>query len=304
MKEKNKIGIILVNYNGAKYNKECIDSIKKSTYKNYEIIVVDNNSRDNSVELLKRDFSDLTIIESKENLGFSGGNNLGIEYALKDGCDFVLLLNNDTKIENNMLENMINVSIKNGFAVISPKIYYYDNKDTIWSAGAKMFWKRGIPSQNGINKIDNGEYNSLEEVDIATGCCLLIHKKIIERVGLLSLEYFLYYEDTDYIMRVRNKGFKVLYDPNSVMYHKVSASTGGEESENYIYYNTRNRLIFNNKFNSKNKIYYMPYFGLTRVIKIIKWSIKGKFNLVNATMEGIKDYSKENTGIRVIKDNN
>lgn len=303
MKENNKVGIILVNYNGAKYNKECIDSIKNSTYKNYEIIVVDNASKDNSVELLKRDFNDLTIIESKENLGFSGGNNLGIAYALKNNCEFILLLNNDTKIENNMLENMINVSIKNNKAVISPKIYYYDNKDIIWSAGARMFWKRGIPAQNGINEIDSGKYNMLDEVDIATGCCLLIHKDIVNKVGLLSLDYFLYYEDTDYIMRVREKGFKVLYDPTSVMYHKVSASTGGEESENYIYYNTRNRLIFNNKFNKKNKVYYLSYFVLTRIVKMFKWLIKGKFNLINATICGIKDYIQGNIGIRVIENN-
>ncbi|MDO4536181.1 MAG: glycosyltransferase family 2 protein [Clostridium perfringens] len=303
MKENNKIGIILVNYNGAKYNKECIDSIKNSTYKNYEIIVVDNASQDNSVELLKKDYEDLTIIESKENLGFSGGNNLGIDYGLKNNCEFILLLNNDTKIENNMLENMINVSIENNKAVISPKIYYYDNKEIIWSAGAKMFWKRGIPAQNGINEIDTGRYDLLDEVDIATGCCLLIHKDIVKKVGLLSLEYFLYYEDTDYIMRIKEKGFKVLYDPTSIMYHKVSASTGGEESENYIYYNTRNRLIFNNKFNRKNKIYYVPYFVLTRVVKIFMWLVQGKFNLISATICGIKDYIQGNIGIRLIEEN-
>ena len=288
-----KVGIILVNYNGAKFNSECIDSIMKSTYRNFKIIVVDNASTDNSVEILEKYYiNDITLIKSELNLGFSEGNNLGIEYALKNNCDYILMLNNDTVIEDNMIGIMLNESLKDGNAVISPKIYYYDNKNIVWSAGAQMLWKRGIPSQFGLNEEDSKEFDEEKYVEIATGCCLLFHKDVVNKIGYLSDEYFLYYEDTDYTTRMVRSGYKIKYIPAAKMYHRVSASTGGEESENYIYYNTRNRLIFNKKFNKENYITYITYFYFTRIFKIVMWIIKGKKNLVSATFRGIRDYRK------------
>lgn len=295
----NKVGIILVNYNGAKFNGECIKSIKESTYRNYEIIVVDNASNDNSVELLEAQFkNDITIIKSDINLGFSEGNNLGIKHALEKECEFILLLNNDTTIAKDMIEVMVEKSIIKNNAVISPKIYYYDNPNTIWSAGAKMEWKRGIPAQNGLNEDDNNVYDNEELVEIATGCCLLFNKYIIEKVGLLSNEYFLYYEDTDFTTKIVRSGFDIVYLPTAKMYHKVSASTGGVESSNYIYYNTRNRLIFNGKYNKSNRATYIPYFYVTRIIKCIKWCLSGRRDLIKASIDGIKDYYNGNVGIR------
>lgn len=294
-----KVGIILVNYNGKNYNEECIDSILKSTYKNIEIIVVDNASNDNSVEILKKRYmNNIIIVETGLNLGFSGGNNVGIKLALEKKCNFILLLNNDTAIEENMIEIMVEASINNQYSVISPKIYYYDNKEIIWSAGADMIWKKGIPAQRGMNEVDKGQYDVECNVEIATGCCLLIPKNIIEEVGLLPDDYFLYYEDTDYTTQIVRKGYKILYLPSARMYHKVSASTGGEESFNYIYYNTRNRLLFNKKFNSKNKTRYITYFYITRIIKIIKWFIMKRTDLIKATLKGIKDFSNSRLGIR------
>lgn len=291
MCKSKKIGIILVNYNGEKYNGECIESILESTYKNYEIIVVDNASSDNSVNLLEKNYGKrITLFKNSKNQGFSEANNIGIKIAQDKKCDYILLLNNDTVIMNDCIENMLKCSIDNNDSVVSPKIYYYDHKDTIWSAGAKMLWKKGLASQNGINKKDNGEYNERINVEFGTGCCLLIPMEVINKVGLLSREYFLYYEDTDYCIRILKEGFKIIYEPEAKLYHKVSASTGGEESYRYIYYNTRNRLLFNEKHNNSNKVYYLTYFYLTRIIKIFLWLIKGKYELIQSTFEAIKDY--------------
>lgn len=292
-----KVGVILVNYNGKNYNEECIDSILKSTYKNLEVLVVDNASSDDSVELLKKRYmNNITVVETGLNLGFSGGNNVGIKLALEKKCDFILLLNNDTVIEEKMIEIMVETSIDNQYCVISPKIYYYDNKEVIWSAGADMIWKKGIPAQRGMNEVDKGQFDIECNVEIATGCCLLIHKKIVEEVGLLPDDYFLYYEDTDYTTQIVRRGYKILYLPSARMYHKVSASTGGEESFNYIYYNTRNRLLFNKRFNYKNKTSYITYFYATRVIKIIKWFIMKRNDLIKATLKGIKDFNNNKLG--------
>ncbi|GKU27283.1 glycosyl transferase [Clostridium folliculivorans] len=293
----NRVSIILVNYNGARYNKECIDSILFSKYDDFEVIVVDNASTDNSVQELEDIYSDkITVIKSDTNLGFSGGNNIGISYALNKGTDFIMLLNNDTVIDSQMIGKMVSVSISKNNAVVSPKIYYYDNKKIIWSAGAVMNWRKGLAAQRGIDTIDEGLFDESLEVEFATGCCLLIPSEVVKEVGVLSDEYFLYYEDTDYCTRVINSGFKIIYEPTAVLYHKVSASTGGTESFNYIYYNTRNRLLFNHKFNSKNKLTYTSYFYFTRLAKIIIWAIKGKRELIAATVKAVRDYKNNNFG--------
>ena len=135
MSNLEKIAIILVNYNGKEYNEECIKSIFESSYKNLEVIVVDNDSKDGSPELLREQFGEkINLIMAGKNLGFSGANNIGIRKAIEDGCDYVVLLNNDTLIDKNLISNMLNASKEENDAVISPKIYYYDNKDIIWSA--------------------------------------------------------------------------------------------------------------------------------------------------------------------------
>lgn len=296
MSNLDKVSIILVNYNGKDYNKECIESIFNSSYKNIDVIVVDNDSKDGSVDLLREQFGNkIDLMLSRKNLGFSGANNIGIEKALRNGSDYIVLLNNDTIIDKDLISNMIKAAKEENDAIISPKIYYYDNKDIIWSAGADMRWKKGVTDQRGINQKDDGSFDKREEVEFGTGCCLLIPSKVISDVGLLSDDYFLYYEDTDYCMRVRAKGYKIVYEPTAVLYHKVSASTGGEVSPGYIYYNTRNRLIFNERFNKDNKFIYSSYFYLTRVAKIVSWVVTGKGDLVKATLSAINDY---HNGIR------
>lgn len=286
-----KIAIILVNYNGKDYNEECIKSILNSTTKNYEIIVVDNDSKDNSIELIREKFNDkVKLILAGENLGFSGANNLAIEYAIENNFDYVMLLNNDTVIDKNMISIMLDRS-RYGNYIISPKIYYYDNRDIIWSAGGTINWRKGLPIQYGINDKDNNEINEGKKIEFATGCCILIPMKCIKEVGLLSEEYFLYYEDTDYSTRILEKNFEIVYEPRAIMYHKVSASTGGEKSELYWYYMTRNRLIFNKKFN-KNTILYKIYFGCTMAIKIPVYFVTGNRKALYGSIKGICDYMK------------
>lgn len=293
---KYKIGIILVNFNGKLYNEQCINSIKLSTYSNYSIYVVDNNSSDNSVEILKEKFRDgITIIENDDNLGFSCANNIGIKKALDDGCNYILMLNNDTVIENNMIEEMLDISLKNHGSVVSPKIYYYDNKHIIWSAGGNINWVKGLPIQYGIDKVDSNEFSYEREVQFATGCCILIPKGVIEKIGLLSDKYFLYYEDTDYSIRMINGGVKIIYAPNAKMYHKVSASTGGSKSKLLIYYMTRNRLLFNKKFNKKYIISTL-YFYITFIIKSIIWIFKGEAYIPKTMIMAIKDFYKKEYG--------
>ncbi|EMU55906.1 glycosyltransferase family 2 protein [Clostridium butyricum] len=292
-----KIGIVIVNYNGIKYNEDCINSIFNSSYKNIEIVIVDNNSKDNSIEKLKNIYSDrIIIIENNKNLGFAGATNIGIKYCMKSGCDYLLLLNNDTVINKHMISNMLYTSERYNGCVVSPKIYYFEPNNMIWSAGGEIKWSRGYTLQYGMKEIDKGQYDIEKRISFATGCCMLIPKNIIKAIGLISEEYFLYFEDTDYCVKIQQAGYEIYYEPKAFMYHKVSASTGGENSPSYIYYFYRNRLYFNNKYND-NKKYYI-YITFSWIKKIIIWLLKAKIDLVKSLKCAIIDY-KENINGKV-----
>lgn len=291
-----KIGVILVNYNGKLYNEECIESIKKSKYNNYHIYVVDNASTDNSIEILEEKFAnDITIIKNNDNLGFSIANNIGITRALEEQCEYVLLLNNDTIIDSDMISSMMEVALENLNSIVSPKIYYYDNKDIIWSAGGTVEWNKGLPIQYGIDEKENEQYSTEKKIQFATGCCILISKMIINKIGMLSDEYFLYYEDTDYSAKAINSGVDIMYCPKAKVYHKVSASTGGQNSRLVIYYMTRNRLIFNKKYNKKY-FYANIYFYLTFMIKSIFWCMSGKKYVFDTMKLAIIDFNNGKVG--------
>jgi hypothetical protein len=293
------IGVIIVNYNGKNFINSCIRSALLSSYPNCLIIVVDNASADSSVESLENEFGNkIVLIKNERNLGFSGGNNIGIQYALNNNCDFVLLLNNDTEIDKNLISNMVKAASENNNAIISPKIYYYNESSKIWSAGGGINWKKGLSFHYGMNEIDIGQYDKRKEIDFATGCCILIHKSVFERIGYLAEEYFLYFEDTDFCVRAKRAGIKIVYEPSAKLWHKISSTTGGETSLITLYYSNRNRLYFNNKFNKENRVYYLTYFYMTRFIKFIIWLIEGHIGRIKVVIKAIRDYKSNKVGYK------
>lgn len=288
------IYIILVNYNGYKDTIECVESLKRINYSNYKIIIVDNASTNNSLNYLNKELKDCVIINSKNNLGFAGGNNLGIEYALKNGADYVMLLNNDTLVDPKFLDNMVNLSIEDDkIGIVGCKIMYYPQKDIIWYGGGFINWFKFIGEHYGIKEIDKGQCDKQKEIDFMTGCCMLIKKEVFEKTGLLSDEYFMYYEDVDFCIKVKDAGYKIWYDPTAVIYHKVGLSGGGEESEFSIKWITRNKMFFMKKYKNKvNKLSFLltnTYFYTTRMIRYLQYKIKGKNSKAEAICQGIKE---------------
>lgn len=294
-----KISVILVNYNGAKYNKECIDSLIATNYKNLDIIVVDNASTDNSISLLREIYEDkIELVLCKDNNGFSVANNIGMDIAIKNNSDYIMLLNNDTIVEENLFEELIKCSDRNNNSIICPKINYYDKKNYIWSAGGYINWNKGNAEHFGINKIDKKEFNKEKNIEFGTGCCMFIPRRILMDIGEMDKSYFLYFEDADYCMKAINKGYKIIYLPTTTVYHKVSSSTGGDETPLFIYYITRNRLIFNKKFNKNSPLIYLTYFYFTRAIRILKWVVEKRYDLIQATIHAINDFYKGKYGKR------
>lgn len=243
-----KIGIILVNYNGFRDTKECILSLLSMNYDNIEIIVVDNNSTDSSVEELKKySFPRCNIIKSNNNKGFSGGNNIGIKYAKSIGCDFVWLLNNDTYVDADCLNYMMECERKyNNNVVVSGKIYYAKN-NRIWYAGGECSSFTGRTIHYGINNVDGERFDKKKRVTFISGCCMLIPMQIIHKIGLMAEEYFLYCEDLDYSCSLLKNGYKLIYEPGAHIYHKVNASTG-KVANMTTYYMVRNKRIIIRKY--------------------------------------------------------
>lgn len=292
--------VILVNYNGFYVNEECIDTLLSShTNLKIKIIVVDNASSDSSIDFLQKKYGDeIQIIEVGYNSGFSHANNVGIRYSIEHGTDYIMLLNNDTSVDKYAIQNMYEASKLNPKSFISPRIMYYDRPELIWFGGGYIDRHTFNAKHRGENEIYDKNRIQTGFIEFATGCCLFSSANNFAAVGELDEEYFLYYEDADYSERIKEKTYSILFIPNAVIYHKVSWSSGGKQSKNVIYYATRNRLYYVNKYFSKEKTKFYFYYFPSRLIYCIKWILKGDYNLSRVCIQGIIDYFKGITGIK------
>ena len=215
-----KLAVILVNYNGKKYNTACIESILANVgMEELKIVVVDNASQDASMRLLEEQYA-------KE----------GISRAKAWGADAVVLLNNDTEIASDMLSRLWECAGRHPGCMIAPKIYYGDDRKRIWSAGGSVSPIIKKVRHIGLDEADEGQYDRETEIRFATGCCLWIPMSVIDEAGTLDERFFLYYEDTEYSFRLCKLGIPIYYCPKAVMYHKVGASTKGADSPLCAYY--------------------------------------------------------------------
>lgn len=249
------VAIILVNFNGADDTIDCIKSLSEMKDIEYEIVVVDNCSSDDSVDKLKhsQEIYSFTLLQAECNNGFSAGNNIGIEYA--KNADYYLLLNNDTVVEPDFLKKLINEFQKNPKcgATIS-KILYYSQPDTIWYAGGSINQRTARSEHYHFNEKNSLNDALPQKVTFASGCCLCVSKRAIETIGLLNEDFFLYEEDAEFCYRITEAGFEIIYVPDSIIYHKVSASTG-QGSPMSQYYTVRNKYyLIRLHFRGINKV--------------------------------------------------
>lgn len=238
--------IVLVNWNGWRDTAECLHSCLNLDYPSFHAIVVDNGSTDESVERLRTEFADddVTLIEAGANLGFAGGCNVGIEAAFDLGARYVWLLNNDTVIEPRTLTPLVETLANQPYAGIAgSKIYFFDRPDTLWFAGG-IISKWGWTRHRGEGEVDHGQFDETCDVDYATGASLLIRRDVAETVGLMSEDFFLYWEEVDWCERARAAGWRIVYVPTSRVWHKVGASTPDERAHTKWRYEGRNRMLF------------------------------------------------------------
>ncbi len=251
------VSIVIVNWNGKRDTGHCLSSLGKLRRRGMKlhVVVVDNGSTDDSVKQLGKAFPKVTCITLNTNLGFTGGNNIGITYAMKYGSDYVWLLNNDTIVHPNAL-CLVDAFADEHVGISGSKIYFapgheyhkdrYSEKErgnVFWYAGGSIDWANMYASHRGVDEVDRGQYDTIETTPFITGCSMMIKRNVIEEIGLLDEKYYLYLEDLDYGLRAKRAGFHLLYYPKSIIWHVNAGSSGGAGNPLHDYYITRNRLL-------------------------------------------------------------
>lgn len=303
---KKEISVILINYNGKKYNDACIASILNSTIAEYiQIVVVDNASTDDSLSALRDRWDDneqVQILALDDNYGFSKANNEGIRWSMKQGIDYYLLLNNDTEIESDTVERMMCCGQKTG-SIVVPKILYADRKNVIWCAGGTFTPVIKKTIQSGLNQTDKGQFDVSGGCQFANGCAFLLSKRIVEKTGFLDERFFLYYEDVEYSMRAERNGIGIYYCAEAVVYHKVNGSSGGNDKPANAYYITRNWLLCSRLYMQSRGIkgkwqflLFAAYFACNRSVWLVIWFVQGKWEMCTALIKGIRDFRRQKWG--------
>lgn len=236
------VSIVTVNYNQTSVTRDLLVSLKAATYPNTEIIVVDNGSSDQSITSLKEEFPAITLILTGKNLGFAGGNNRGIEVGKGD---FFLLINNDVEVTPGFLEPLVETLQHYPAAgMASSKIVYHNRDEQIQYAGSlQMNAYTGRGKKIGNLEKDHGQHDEVRKTELGHGACLIVSRKVIEKIGLMPEIYFLYYEEHDWTEQAKRNGFDVYFVGTSKIYHKESVSTG-RNTPLKTFYLTRNRLLY------------------------------------------------------------
>lgn len=333
-----KASIVILTFNSQAVITDCLNSVLHSDTPIHRIIVVDNNSSDKTVDIIKR--SDLQreaesrpkaetkegqtfqeiikLIENKENLGFSAGNNVAIKYAMEDESDYVFLLNPDTTIKPDTLRILLDAEQSDSqIGIIGPKTLYPSGRchlpkvtpsqgealeesqgDRIMYAGGILDWQNVKNYHQGMGEIDCGQYDQFGETGFVSGAALFISRKVIEKIGFLDEKYFLYYEDADWCVRAKKAGFKIMYQPKAIVHHQESTATK-KGSPNYYYYFTRNRLYFIAKFFNPIKAVWLYFLETIRAVKnIIKLFNKSEREQSLAILQGMGDFVRGRFGRR------
>lgn len=277
------VGIVILNWNGALDTIECLKSIESIRYNNYFTLVVDNGSTDNSPFQIRTYVPDILLLQLPKNLGFAAGANEGIKSALRMGARYILLLNNDTIVAYDLLELLVEaIERDRTIGVAIPKIYKFDSPTRIYAAGAQ--WT-SIPPRvkiRGFGQKDKALYDQPCDLDYATGCAMLIRSEVFAKAGMLDPVYFMYQEDYDFCIRVRQLGFRIFYVPQAKVWHKGSRGLGENSASKWFHW-TKSTVIF-----------YKKNFSIYALLCFLGWVIvremvRGNVSFLQPFMQGLRE---------------
>ena len=264
----------------------CLKSLVPLIDDRTKVLVVDNGSSDGTADAVRSSFPAVGILRNAENLGFPGGNNVGIRHALRQGADYIVLLNNDTVVDGNFVRALLAAAAERPDAgFLSSKIYYYDRPDVLWFAGGRYSTATGRSVQIGYGEKDRGQYDSLREIDRPCGCAVMASRTLLEKVGLMDESLFLYGEEIEWALRAREQALRSLYVPGSKVWHRISRSSEGERSGKSYYYAVRNTLYILNR----HALCRLPLLNAARNVIVVLIFLASIFTMRIALVRGIRN---------------
>jgi GT2 family glycosyltransferase len=282
--------VVMLTWNQQEDTLACLDSLSQVTYPNYRVVVVDNGSTDGTALAVKTRYPEVEVVVNPRNLGFTGGTNVGLRYALAQGADFIFSLNNDTLVEANILDELVAHAALPGVGIVAPKIYYADEPERVWSVGARRHPLTLEMIDKGRDQIDVGQWEQVLERDYLVGCAHLLKRSLLEEIGLLDEVFFLYYDDMDFCLRARRAGYRLLMVPQARMWHKVAASAGGVGSPRERYYMARSSVWFFRKHvRGLRWLVVLPYRSGSAVKTLFRLGIRGLGTTARAYLRGLRD---------------
>ena len=289
-----EVSIITINYNGLEDTCELIETIPFND--NLEVIVVDNASKNQEADTISQRYPQVKVIKSERNIGFAGGNNLGIQAA---HGKYLFLINNDTIFKEFNIQTLIDkMEPSPAIGIVCPKIRFTWENTPIQFAGYSRLSRVSIRNHAiGFNEEDRGQYDTAHSTPYAHGAAMMIRRKAINKVGLMPECYFLYYEELDWSMMFARAGYQIWYEPQCTIYHKESQSTG-QNSSLRTYYLTRNRLLLvrRNPQEFNQTLAYLYLIGIVALRDILKYTFMGRFDLLKATVRALRDFINNTLG--------
>ena len=292
---------VILNTNHREDTLGLLDSLYKNSYANHRAIVLDNASQDGSVAAIRSAFPQTQVIELEHNLGYAGNNNAGVRAALDLGADWVFVLNEDTLLAPDCLEELVRVGESDlQIGVLGPMVYHYDEPGMIQSAGGKISknWQAWHLAQN---EADQGQYPVPHSVDWISGCAILVRIAVIEQVGMLDARFFYYFEETEWCLRARSAGWLVVHVPRARIWHK-GVQRDYRPSSNVTYYKTRNHFLMLSKHQAPPRAWLLAWIQVLRTLT--SWSVKPKWRSMrphrDAMWQGILDFLRRRWGKRPV----
>jgi hypothetical protein len=292
-----RVAILTVTTNAAAHLPAYLEALRHVTYANRELWVVDNGSRDGSAELVEAAFGGATVLRNEANLGFTGACNRALELILaRPEIACVLFLNDDTEVRPGFLEPL--VALAGVKTLVAPKTYLAGQPGVLDDAVGTFDWRRGTWKRRVLGRPEAVADSYPHAVETANLSCLLVPVGAFRDAGLLDDAFFVYYDDTDFCRRVHRAGYRILFEPASIVEHRKGATLGGQASAFGCYYLTRNRPYLVRKHVGRGPRYwvFLGYFGATRAARMALWAKAGRWDLVRATLRGLRDFARGRMG--------
>lgn len=282
---------VILNTNRKIDTLECLESLYRISYPNQKAIVLDNHSTDGSIAAIRESYPTVQVIELNENLGYAGNNNVGIQSAMDQGADWVFVLNEDVILDSDSISKLIEEGEQDSqVGILGPLVYHYDEPGVIQSAGG-MLGKYWNSIHLGQNELDHGQFQSPRPVEWISGCAIMVRRELIEQVGTLDPNYFIYWEETEWCIRSSRAGWKIIHVPSAKIWHK-GVQRDYKPKPSVTYYTTRNHLFTL----AKHKAPFIVKFSVwSQIIRtLVSWSVRPKWRSMrehrNAMWRGAIDF--------------